>query len=122
MQILAVLRIGGATEILIIIVPQGGGFEVQMIKGAQKRVVVVKVADSNIFEEAYFVLKRGKGDTGGDLAREAGRIIESLDPTGVHERAKRSGELKMKIALILCGMGTGALLTAIFSGIVMLFG
>ena len=103
-------------------VPRGGRFEVKMIKGAQKRVVVVKVADSNIFEEAYFVLKRDKDATGGDMAREAGRIIESLDPTGAREKVKRARELKMKIALILCGMGSGALLTAIFSGIAVLLG
>ena len=46
-----------------------------MIKGAQKRMIVVKTADSPIFEEVYFVMRRDAKSGGGDMVSEANRII-----------------------------------------------
>ena len=48
-----------------------------MLKGAQKRMVVVKTQDSRIFEEAYFVMRTDSAATGEDMVSEANRIIES---------------------------------------------
>ena len=47
-----------------------------MIKGAQKRIVVVKNTDSRLFSEAHFILKDGY-ETGSstDLLSEVKRII-----------------------------------------------
>ncbi len=54
-----------------------------MIKGTSKRVIVVKQPDTDLFEEAYFIVKdkkiRTKNDTK-SLISEAGRIINSENP------------------------------------------
>jgi hypothetical protein len=47
-----------------------------MIKGAQKKMIVLKTSDSAVFEEAYFVLRRESRDFDEDMVREANRIIE----------------------------------------------
>ncbi len=53
-----------------------------MLKGAQKRMIVVRTRDSRLFEEAYFVI-RGEGnpaDAHRDMLDEANRIIDSGTP------------------------------------------
>lgn len=50
-----------------------------MLKGAQKRMIVVRTTDSKLFEEAYFVMRQDAGLGGGDrpdLLAEANRILE----------------------------------------------
>jgi hypothetical protein len=59
-----------------------------MIKGAQKRMIVVKTAESKVFEEAYFVLRRESGEWNGDMASEANRIIEGV---GVRDKERGRG-------------------------------
>jgi hypothetical protein len=53
--------------------------ETTMLKGAEKRMIVVRTRDSRMFEEAYFVVRpevdRGTG-TETDMLREANRILE----------------------------------------------
>ena len=50
-----------------------------MLRGAEKRMIVVRTRDSRLFEEAYFVVRpeadRGAGDET-DMLREANRILE----------------------------------------------
>jgi hypothetical protein len=47
-----------------------------MLKGAQKRMYVVKLGQESPFEEAYFVLKREcEAVEGKDMVSEAARII-----------------------------------------------
>ena len=53
-----------------------------MIKGCTKRVMVVKDVQSDIFEEAYFILrpvseKRKTSATENDIISEANRIVSS---------------------------------------------
>lgn len=51
-----------------------------MLRGAEKRMIVVRTRDSRMFEEAYFVVRpeadRGGGDEP-DMLWEANRILES---------------------------------------------
>lgn len=47
-----------------------------MIKGAQKSMIVVKTSDSTVFEEAYFVIRKGAPQENADMVREANRIID----------------------------------------------
>ena len=50
-----------------------------MLKGAQKRMIVIRTRDSRLFEEAYFVMRRDMPDSaahGADMLEEANRIIE----------------------------------------------
>ena len=48
-----------------------------MIRGAQKRMVVIRTHESRLFEEAYFVLRKDseRGMDDGDMLQEADRII-----------------------------------------------
>lgn len=82
-----------------------GGFA--MLKGAQKRMYVVKLGEDSLFEEAYFVLRREAGTVqGGDMVSEANKIIRQSDrgPT----QPPRKGRELWKIALgFVCGLVTG---------------
>lgn len=49
------------------------------MRGCQKRVIYLKNTGSDVFDEAYFVLKSDTGigrKTEGDIIREANRIID----------------------------------------------
>jgi hypothetical protein len=84
-----------------------------MIKGAQKRMIVIKTSDSPIFEEAYFVLRRERSAREGDIVAEAGRIIESGG-----EKKRRGGvaedtkALLLSVACFACGAVSGGCIAA----------
>ncbi len=69
-----------------------------MLKGAQKRMIVIKTADSKIFEEAYFVMRGDSPSTNADMVGEANRIIDSC--TG--KKRERSRILQCKLLFPLC--------------------
>ena len=74
--------------------------EEDMLKGAQKRMIVVKTSDSEIFEEAYFVMKGGVERSKPDMVFEANRIIE-----GCSERRKeKRRESQIFVIPLLCFM------------------
>ena len=88
--------------------------EGKMIRGAQKNMIVIKTSDSDLFEEAYFVLRRERTARDKDIVAEANRIIE----TSGGKRCK--GEAKNEVVTILwaaacflCGTVTGACFGAI---------
>ena len=80
-----------------------------MLKGAQKKMIVVKTSDSEIFEEAYFVVKGGVERSQPDMVSEANRIID-----GCSERRRERGarDVKALIIPVICFI-TGS----IFGGI-----
>lgn len=84
----------------------------EMIKGAQKRMIVVKTADSEIFEEAYFVLRKSNTGEGEDMVREANRIIEE---SGTRRKKSTSGRLLpvISVSCFLCGGLLGGLITGL---------
>lgn len=47
------------------------------LKGTQKRMIAIKTNDSNLFEEAYFVLKANIDNSNTDMVAEAEKIIRS---------------------------------------------
>ena len=83
-----------------------------MIRGTQKRMIVVKTADSSCFEEAYFLIRRDCSAGGGDMVDEANRIVEQLEG-GVADKRSRKIRVLRGVALFVCGCGIGAALTAI---------
>ena len=87
-----------------------------MIKGAQKRMIVMKTANSQVFEEAYFVLRRGCGRDGDDIVEEANRIIEKCDTKKNGERGKRFLRVLYSVVLFLsgCAVGGGLAVVIIF--------
>ena len=78
-----------------------------MIKGAQKKMIVVKTGDSAIFEEAYFVLRRESAADEADMVKEANKIIESHGG-----KKKKGGGFAPWVAILwaaffFCGIITG---------------
>lgn len=57
-----------------------------MIKGAQKRMIVVKTTDSSLFEEAYFVVRHNAANERMDMLAEADRIIAGCGARGGKEK------------------------------------
>lgn len=60
-----------------------------MLKGSQKQMIVVRTRDSRVFEEAYFVMRRGAArgsEEELDMLWEANRIIEASLPADRRQR------------------------------------
>lgn len=65
-----------------------------MIKGVQKKVIMMQIGKNDMFESAYFILRddREKKGEKNDMVKEANRIInESISPC--EKRQKHSGRL-----------------------------
>ncbi len=78
-----------------------------MLKGAQKRMYVVKLGQESPFEEAYFVLKRESDAVPGkDMVSEAARIIRQSagQEQGTAPANKRAWQIALGFA---CGFITG---------------
>ena len=77
-----------------------------MMRGCQRQIIMLKGTDSQIFDEAYFLLRkdfdRARGDEG-ELVREAERLV-ALNTT------RRRVRVVSKWALFAAGMLAGGLL------------
>ena len=82
-----------------------------MLKGAQKRMIVIKTSDSKFFEEAYFVVKPNCYEDELDMIVEADRIVERVIDRKKSEKKMKSPS-KKNIIFCLCGAMGG-----IFMGI-----
>jgi len=77
-----------------------------MVKGCQKRIIVLKGTNSSVFDEAYFVIKENSVPPDGtDMVKEALRIIEAN--TLPHEESKKT---KKSFLWYLAGFISGCLL------------
>ena len=85
-----------------------------MIKGAQKKMIVVKTADSAVFEEVYFVMRRESNAERLDMLSEANRIIESSGGHKKRGRNKRAIRVLLAISAFVCGGILGGVITALF--------
>ena len=89
-----------------------------MIRGCQKRIYYVKNPESNIFDEAYFILRRnipentadGESVTEEDMKREAIRIV--LQTEGEKE------EIKKKSLDKVIAFAAGAAVSSVIIGII----
>ena len=86
-----------------------------MIKGAQKRMIVVKTADSAIFEEVHFVMRRDSNAERMDMLAEANKIIESCDCSKKRGKIRRTRGALISLCIFLSGGVTGGVITAIFA-------
>ncbi len=78
-----------------------------MIRGAQKKMIVIKTSDSAVFEEVYFVLRRERPAVEADMVREANRIIESSGEKKSSVRKNDVKSLVFCVACFACGIATG---------------
>lgn len=87
-----------------------------MLKGAQKRMIVVKTADSRIFEEAYFVVKTNYDCEELDMVAEAERIVESAMPSGKRKKGADGGNRNLLFGIVgmIVGVAVGVIATLIF--------
>ena len=77
-----------------------------MLKGAQKRMVVVKTQDSRIFEEAYFVMRTDTPASDVDMVGEANRIIE----TCCEKRRERVKKINLSVLAPIFAFVCGSIL------------
>ena len=77
-----------------------------MLKGAQKRMVVVKTQDSRIFEEAYFVMRTDTPASNTDMVGEANRIIEAC----CEKRRERVQKMNLSVLLPIFAFVGGSIL------------
>lgn len=73
-----------------------------MLKGAQKKMIVVKTGDSKVFEEAYFVVRNDALCSGGDMVGEANKIIDSC---GAKKKDRKIKSLSMPIISVCAFIG-----------------
>ena len=80
------------------------------IKGAARQMIVLRCVDSEMFETAYFVVKPGRKNSGrgGDMLREANRIVEANSIPDRSARVSRLRRLKTKIFAFGVFIGGGA--------------
>lgn len=87
-----------------------------MLKGCKKQMIVLRGTGSEIFDEAYFVLKNGvNAETcGGAMLTEANRIVEE-NRTGVKKAARPLDAMKSALFFV-CGtlLGAGIALLSVF--------
>ena len=86
-----------------------------MIRGAEKRMIVVRTRESRVFEEAYFVVRHDVPDHAAnalDMLREANRIIErnTVVPTAPPHRTLKGRLIAAgrTVAIFVAGILVGA--------------
>ncbi len=84
-----------------------------MLKGAQKRMIVVKTADSKIFEEAYFVVTPNYDGEELDMIAEAERIASSVIDS--RKNIKTGKPDKKNLIFGICGGAMGVFVGVILS-------
>lgn len=92
--------------------------EVVMVRGCQKKIIYLKNTQSNIFEEAYFVIKDNLKDESAcecDMVEEANRILdESFDFEYNETIIKKTIKfIKKHIITFLVGVMFGALIVIV---------
>jgi hypothetical protein len=86
-----------------------------MLRGAEKRMIVVRTRDSRLFEEAYFVVRpeaEGRESDGLDMLWEANRILDNSMAAAKEREAVSSSPsprwgLLRGLVWFLMGLGTG---------------
>lgn len=82
------------------------------LRGTQKRMIAVKTAQSNVFEEAYFVLRANIDKSSQDIIAEAESIISSH----TQEKGKRERGEAAVVRTVLFSIGSflaGVIMTAL---------
>ena len=73
-----------------------------MIKGCSRQVIVLKNTGSDLFEEAYFIVRpKGSERKHDDLLLEANRIIRAKSVSGFEKGKKNNERVKLIIGFVL---------------------
>lgn len=80
------------------------------MRGSEKRIIYVRETGSRLFEEAYFVLKRGVAEgtdaDGDEMVREAVRILEA--EKGGYPATARRARGRRVLTVFFAGAATAA--------------
>ena len=69
------------------------------MRGCERKIIMLKGTDSEMFDEAYFLIRRDfKDGGGGEIVREAERIVEG-NTTRRKEKDKRKRERALAFAI-----------------------
>ncbi len=86
-----------------------------MIRGTQRKMIIVKTSDSTLFEEAYFVVRNGGVARGSDMMAEANRIIENCDDKRRERQKIMHKKILLPLGLFLGGSALGSVLTLLIT-------
>ena len=84
-----------------------------MIKGCNKRVIVMKDTGDSVFEQAFFILKPGvENKSQSDILVQAQKIIENREnsnfPSGiVYNADKKNGKSRKSMVMFFLGLVIG---------------
>lgn len=78
------------------------------MRGSEKKIIYVRDTGSKLFEEAYFVIRRGVGEEGDgvgedEMVREASRIVEAGGSS--YPATVRRARFRRAAIAFLCGVG-----------------
>ena len=87
-----------------------------MIKGCAKRVIVVKNTNSEMFDEAYFIVNpKKRNGKQGDFLAEANKIISSEFETGnKYRKNKKWQRILLSLFFLSVGAFTGFFVSYLF--------
>lgn len=81
----------------------------ETLRGCQRKIILLKGTDSQIFDEAYFLLRRGAETFGNaEIIREAERIV-NRNTTRRRRRVTRRDGIAFVLG-IACGIACGLLI------------
>lgn len=81
------------------------------LKGTQKRMIAIKTSDSQLFEEAYFVLKANIDNSNTDMVAEAEKIIRNR--VGQNQSKGKKGILSKNTVISVVSFLLGAITSAL---------
>lgn len=86
-----------------------------MIKGCQREMIVLKTRESELFESAYFILRRQKREPAhADMLSEANRIIGGQSRVACRKKRRKKWGIALFLSGFLAGGGIGLLLWLLF--------
>ncbi|MBQ6892887.1 MAG: hypothetical protein IJN48_01660 [Clostridia bacterium] len=85
------------------------------MRGCERKIIMLKGTDSEIFDEAYFLIRRDFKEAGrtGEIVREAQRIVDMNTVRHGREKRKKKERAAFFIGLA-AGLAVGVILLIIF--------
>ena len=77
------------------------------MRGCERKIIMLKGTDSEIFDEAYFLIRRDfKKESGGEIVREAERLV-NVNTTRAMAKGKSKRDAVAFAMGALCGFAAG---------------
>lgn len=90
----------------------------KVVRGTQRKMVVVKTADSELFDEAYFILRKDSAryndSSEGSMIDEANRIINKSVFSRERDRGRAAGFFARELWLYIGGLVSGSGIVGLF--------